>query len=89
MVNDNNDLKAAAANAVAAVQNGIKRVPMERRQFRALIVSNPNDFGNLKLSPFPAVPNIVDPCGYVIRMDVSDRTIVSGGSGWHDYASVG
>jgi hypothetical protein len=31
----------------------------------------------------------MDPCGYVIRMDVRDRTIVSGGSGWHDYDTVG
>ena len=31
----------------------------------------------------------MDPCGYVIRMDVWDRTIVSGGSGWHDYDAVG
>ncbi len=59
MASDNHDLRAAAAaEAVAAVQNGIRRVPTERSQFRAFIVSNPNYFGNLKLSPFPAVLNI-------------------------------
>jgi hypothetical protein len=59
MVNENNDLKAAAAaSAVAAVQEGIKRVPKERSEFRALLVSNPNYFGNLRVSPFPAVINI-------------------------------
>lgn len=29
------------------------------------------------------------PCGYVVRIDAYDRTIVSGGGGWHDYDSVG
>ena len=29
------------------------------------------------------------PCGYVIRLDVYDRTIVSAGGGWHDFATVG
>lgn len=59
MASDNHDLRAGAvAKGVAAVQNGIKRVPTERSQFRAFLVSNPNYFGNLKLSLFPAVLNI-------------------------------
>lgn len=29
------------------------------------------------------------PCGYVIRLDAYDRTIVSAGGGWHDFATVG
>ena len=31
----------------------------------------------------------MDPCGYVIRMEVSDRTIVSANGGWGNAASVG
>ena len=31
----------------------------------------------------------MDPCGYVIRMDAYDRTIVNCGTSWHDYATVG
>jgi len=29
------------------------------------------------------------PCGYVIRLDTSDRTIVSGGGGWSNFDTVG
>lgn len=31
----------------------------------------------------------MDPCGYVVRIDVGDRTIVSANGGWSDAASVG
>jgi hypothetical protein len=31
----------------------------------------------------------MDPCGYVVRIDVSDRTIVSADGGWSAAASVG
>lgn len=31
----------------------------------------------------------MDQCGYVVRMDVGDRTIVSAGGGWSNAASVG
>jgi hypothetical protein len=31
----------------------------------------------------------MQPCGYVIRLDAYDRTIVSAGGGWHDFATVG
>ena len=31
----------------------------------------------------------MDPCGYVVRIDVGDRTIVSAGGGWSNAASVG
>ena len=29
------------------------------------------------------------PCGYIVRIDVSDRTIVSGNGGWGASTSVG
>jgi hypothetical protein len=29
------------------------------------------------------------PCGYVIRLDAYDRTIVSAGGGWHSFDAVG
>jgi hypothetical protein len=32
----------------------------------------------------------MDPCGYVVRLDVYDRTIVDNGGGpWHDFETVG
>ena len=31
----------------------------------------------------------MEQCGYVVRMDVGDRTIVSAGGGWTNAASVG
>ena len=31
----------------------------------------------------------MQPCGYVVRLDAYDRTIVSNGGGWHDFATVG
>jgi hypothetical protein len=31
----------------------------------------------------------MDQCGYVIRMEVADRTIVSASGGWTNAASVG
>jgi len=31
----------------------------------------------------------MDPCGYVVRIDVSDRTIVSANGGWIGHATVG
>jgi len=31
----------------------------------------------------------MDPCGYVVRIDASDRTIVSANGGWSDHNSVG
>ena len=36
-----------------------------------------------------AIPAGMLPCGYVVRLDAYDRTIVSAGGGWHDYAAVG
>ena len=32
-----------------------RKIEMERSQFRSLLVSNPNYFGNLELSPFKPV----------------------------------
>ncbi len=40
-----------APGSVASLEN----VPKERNHFRALLVGNPNYFGNLASSPFPAV----------------------------------
>jgi hypothetical protein len=31
----------------------------------------------------------MQPCGYVLRLDTSDRTIVSAGGGWSNFAAVG
>jgi hypothetical protein len=31
----------------------------------------------------------MDPCGFVVRIDVVDRTIVSANGGWRDHATVG
>jgi hypothetical protein len=33
-------------------------IPVERLQFRSLILVNPNYFGNLKISPFPPIVNL-------------------------------
>lgn len=49
---------AMAAPAVARQQPPRLRVERERTQFRALILANPNYFGNLKVSPFKPVLNI-------------------------------
>ena len=47
------------ANTAAAVDTQLK-LPFlrERTQFRALLLANPNHFGNLKVSPFPPVLEI-------------------------------
>jgi hypothetical protein len=32
----------------------------------------------------------MDPCGFVVRLDAYDRTIVDNGGGpWHDFDTVG
>lgn len=36
----------------------VSRFEKERKQFRALVLANPNYFGNLKVSPFQPVLNI-------------------------------
>jgi hypothetical protein len=34
-------------------------------------------------------PPAFEPCGYVVRLDAYDRTIVNCGTSWHDFDSVG
>ena len=46
------------AQPAAQPLSAIARITPERAQFRALLLANPNYFGNLKFSPFPAVLNI-------------------------------
>ena len=43
---------------------GLQKVERERSQFRALILQNPNFFGNLKGSPFKAVKSILSNTTY-------------------------
>jgi hypothetical protein len=43
----------------AVTASATKKVPTERAQFRSLVLLNPNYFGNLKVSPFAPVLNIV------------------------------
>ncbi len=46
---------AAASTVAPGTIVSIDHVPKERLQFRALVVGNPNYFGNLAISPFPPV----------------------------------
>ena len=57
------------AGAIGAIAD----VPRERGQFRALLVKNPNYFGNLPNSPFPPVSKIA--------LNTSYEEITTG-SGW-------
>ncbi len=45
-------------NEQDAATNQQERVPNERTKFRALLLANPNYFGNVAASPFPPVLNI-------------------------------
>ena len=49
----------SSSKSDSAVASEVARVPTERAQFRSLILVNPNYFGNLKVSPFPPVLNII------------------------------
>jgi hypothetical protein len=51
---DSSALSVLKPGAVATLED----VPRERAQFRALIVSNPNYFGNAVASPFPPVVSV-------------------------------
>jgi len=48
------------ADGLSSSKDGVPEPPYskERSQFRALLLSNPNYFGNLKVSPFPPVVNV-------------------------------
>jgi hypothetical protein len=48
------------------------------------LVPTGGETGNWTLDTAPMAP-----CGYVVRIDAYDRTIVSAGGAWHDYATVG
>jgi hypothetical protein len=48
------------------------------------IVPTAGETGTWTLDTTPMAP-----CGYVLRLDTSDRTIVSAGGGWSNFAAVG
>lgn len=85
---------------------GTYSVTDEHFRILSLIVEPSGPAGGATPSPslrsYPMVPtggeagtwtldtSPMQPCGYVVRLDVYDRTIVGGDHhGWHDFASVG
>lgn len=53
-----NEQGAEGQGQPPASTDSIDALPVERGKFRALILANPNYFGNIAVSPFPAVLNI-------------------------------
>lgn len=51
-------METEASAAPAGEPSKQERLPAERAKFRALVLSNPNYFGNIATSPFPPVLNI-------------------------------
>jgi hypothetical protein len=67
-----------------AAANGATVEPSSRTYYLPDLVPTGGETGTWTLKTGP-----MDACGYVIRLDAYDRTIVSAGGGWHDFATVG
>ena len=68
----------------AAAAHGAAVHPSSRAYGAPDFVPTGGESGTWTLDTTP-----MDPCGYVVRMDVYDRTIVNCGTVWHDFATVG